>query len=721
MPSANWSFPCSPRNPAKVREELRLLAALIPSWRQRQMPWSPRSGAQLEFGRHLRLSGEVERDPPRAPHQGRRPPLWTAGGPAALPGNDDPSTLRFRLQSPALTDDNLRWTARARFGTYKFFGFAATDAQGYAYLTPAGQRLIDSARPGDVLLRQLLKWQYPDNQHRGRRWPEGDFAIRPFIATARLIRELGGLTKREISLFCFTMRRTEDAAATAEAIRLFRARQARTAGRTAKAREVLDVREAIRARYEAEGRRVVVASMDDYADALIRYFRYTGLFSIRGSRIVVANGSEEELDELIYADALTTRGVTTEVRAGEEPGPASAAPEAEATSVHSGRSGQNGHSGQSSQRNGPIQLPLGEPPPLRLAAPVPLFPDYADGEAFYAYYGDADRPRLPWEEPSRLAEVARRLDRELAELRLREAHLRTGRTALAGPEWLSWERALPDQYDALVELVDRQRRRKLHLETAIYAAESRTPERLGEALDFFRAILAREVIDPPTYLEWNVWRVFLALDQAREIVPHLVLDSDLQPLGIAQGNQPDLEVDYGDFVLVVEATLRAGADQRDAETRPVTRHILSVQRRHRARSAGWQAGGAGPPGYEAGLAQGPKPVYGILLAPRIHPDTAADFFVALKYRVIEREQIVAIPLTIRQLVAALRPFTGQVAFSPHHLRRLLELLVEAAQDAATGDEWLAGIDAALRRWLAGLGAPTATLRAPVEAVALPLF
>src|SRR5262249_49362563 len=156
----------------------------------------------------------------------------------------------------------------------------------------------------------------------------------------------------------------------------------------------------------------------------------------------------------------------------------------------------------------------------------------------------------------------------------------------------------------------------------------------------YRPILSRRVIDPPTYLEWNTWRVFLALGGAREGVPHLTLDDDLQPLNTAPGNQPDLEVDYERFRLVVEVTLRTGADQRQAEARPVTRHILEAQRRPAP---------VGPPGHGSSgtgpAAAGATPVYGLFVAPRLHPDTVTDFFVALRYRVIERQQINAIPLT----------------------------------------------------------------------------
>lgn len=724
MPSGNWSFPCSPRNPAKVREELRLLARLVPTWHDRGMAWShprgPGGGAQLEFGRQLRQMIEVAG--PGLHVSGRGSAESAAGVTYGWPGmaeEEDPAALRFRTQTSALSDDNLRWTARARFGTYKFFGFAATDVQGYARLTPAGERFVASPRPGEVLLRQLLKWQYPDNQHRGRRWPAEDFAVFPFIATARLIRELEGLTRREIGLFCFTMRRTEDAAATAEAIRQFRERQRRSTGRTGKARSAHGALVAAQQRYAAEGRRVVLGSTDDYADALIRSFRYTGLFSVRGARIVVANGREAELDGLIF-----------------EPGWGPA--------WRPGAAGIPLPTDHPVQAGGPVQLALGEAPPVRLAAPRALFPDYDDASAFYRHYGDADQPRLPWEDPAKLAQIARALDARVAELRFKETRLRSGRTVLSGP---SLGEHLPPGYAALLDVVDGLRRTRLRLERAIDAAEASTPQRLAEALDFYRAILAREVIDPPTFLEWNTWRVFLALGGALDVVPHLALDDDLQPLNTAPGNQPDLEVDYGTFRLVVEVTLRSGADQRQAEARPVTRHILEAQRRaNDSRGAGKCT------------------VFGLFVAPRLHRDTVTDFFVALKYRVIERQQIIAIPLTLQQFISALRPFAGPgsaaadsigaAALGPNgpigsrwadvellgaesteatpndraagtpppvaqRLHSLLARCVDAALAAETGEDWVEGIEAALRRWQVSSGAPAPA--AEYAATPLPLF
>lgn len=645
MPSGNWSFPCSPRNPAKVREELRLLRSLTTTWRDRGLVWSPRSGTQLEFGRLLRASAELP-----SPEPARDP---------------DKEDLRFRRQAIHISDDNLRWTARARFGTYRFFGFVLTDEAGFAALTPAGECFVDSPRAGDVLLRQLLKWQYPDFQHHGSRWPASDFAIHPFVATARLIAELDGLTHEEIALFCFTMRRTEDAAAVAEQIRIYRDRRERATGRVGKlavARAAQDARGAARARYAVEGRRVA-GSTADYADALIRYLRYTGLFSVRGSRLVVATGRARDLLELVYQN-IPADGV----------GPSR---------------------GASS-----LQLALGEAPPVRLAEPRPLFSAFGDHAAFHAYYGDASAPRLPWEDPARLAAFARTLDEQVGTLRAREAHLRSGRIVLSGPSL-----APAADVAEMERRVDALREEKQRLERAVFALEARTPERLKEALDFYAPILRREVIDPPTYLEWNTWRAFLALGGAQETVPNLQLDDDLQPLNPAQGSQPDLAVDYGDFLVVCEVTMRSGADQRLAEARPVTRHVLEAQRRYQDPLRG----------------HAERPVFGLFLAPRIHADTANDFFIALKYRVIERQQIAAIPLTVRQLTAALRPFVGALSFDPSRLRRLLEACVQAGLGSETGEEWLERIDAALRTWLAALGVPLEMSEPVARPVPLPLF
>ncbi len=647
MPSGNWSVPTSPRNPAKIREELRLLAALLPSWRLRGMAWGPSTGTQLEFGRALRQmpsqvaaqdSALVERD-----YLGQVKPSTV---------REEPS-LPFQRQAEQLTDDNLRWTARARFGTYKFFGFIALDAGRIARFTPAGERLIHGPRPHEVFLRQLLKWQYPDHQHRGQRYPPDHFALFPFRAVAGLIRELDGLTKEEMGLFCFTMRRMEEVPAVAEAIARFRQTWGRVRGRVKRRQLAQQLLSAQRQEHAAAGLRVA-ASMDDYADALARYLRYTRLYSVRGARLVVASGREDDVDAL-------------------------------------------------------------------LANPQVPFADYNDREAFYAHYGAAGTPRLPWEHPQQLQRTIHRLEERVATLQRREFLLRTGQVPRFGeptggrddppapalplqPQLFDCGGAAPEtELDALWRKIDALQGEAARLEVAIDAVEARTPERLAAALRQYEPIVARRVIDPPTFLEWNTWRVFVSLNHAREIRPHLQLDSDLQPLGPAPGNGPDLVVTFDDYLLVVEVTLRRGADQRQHESRPVTRHVLDIQRRVQ-----------------------PRPVLALFLAPSIHSDTATDFFVALKYRVIEREQIAVIPLRIAQFIQIMQPFASDESPRPldpaTSLRALCEEFVAASLAAETGEEWLERIDEMVASWRSSLrGDDADDAMLPPSLRPLPLF
>ena len=562
-------------------------------------------------------------------------------------------SLPFQRQADRLSDDNLRWTARARFGTYKFFGFVALDTVGRALLTPAGERLINGPRPHEVFLRQLLKWQYPDHQHRGQRYPPDQFALFPFRAVASLILELGGLTKEEMGLFCFTMRRTDEVPAVARAIAIFRQTWGQVRGRVKRRRVSQQLLAAQRQKHAAAGLRVA-SSMDDYSDALARYLRYTRLFSVRGARLVVASGYGEDLDRILAK------------------------------------------------------------------SPEP-FAEYDNREAFYAYYGDASGTELPWEHPRQLQRTIHRLEERVATLQRREYLLRTGQAPRFG-DWRGGQDARPSSElplqqqltgfkatpqgttaDTLWQKIDSLQAEAARLEVAIDAEEARTPERLAKALRQFDPIVGRRVIDPPTFLEWNIWRVFVSLNYAREIRPYLQLDSELQPLSPAPGNGPDLVVTFDDFVLVVEVTLRRGADQRQHESRPVTRHVLDIQRRVH-----------------------PRPVFGLFLAPGIHSDTMTDFFVALKYRVIERVRIPVIPLRIAQFIQIMQPFAteeAEVRPAPDaSLRTLCEGFVDAGLAADTGEEWLERIESIATGWRLSVMGDDTDAPVPLQSLRpLPLF
>jgi hypothetical protein len=57
----SWSFPTSPRNPGKVRIELKILSQFVDVWKKQGKKWMPNT-TQIEFGEALRASGEIEED-----------------------------------------------------------------------------------------------------------------------------------------------------------------------------------------------------------------------------------------------------------------------------------------------------------------------------------------------------------------------------------------------------------------------------------------------------------------------------------------------------------------------------------------------------------------------------------------------------------------------------------------------------------------------------------
>ena len=186
-------------------------------------------------------------------------------------------------------------------------GFIRLESRQPLRVLPAGRRLIasrDASSPDfDLFLHQLLKWQYPSPSHREPDYREL-FAVKPFLECLRLIRELGHLTKVELAVFGVTLIDYRAYGAIRDAIQTYRRGLAAlaTKGRrneftveTARAHFRRVYRDDIRAgrigtREEGGAAQSVDEFVDkkirnarDYADAAMRYFRATGLFYVRAS------------------------------------------------------------------------------------------------------------------------------------------------------------------------------------------------------------------------------------------------------------------------------------------------------------------------------------------------------------------------------------------------------------------------------------------------------
>ena len=106
------------------------------------------------------------------------------------------------------------------------------------------------------------------------------------------------------------------------------------------------------------------------------------------------------------------------------------------------------------------------------------------------------------------------------------------------------------------------------------------------------------------YLEWSVWRAFLAMNTLHNKpyqVRRFKIDQDFLPVCTAPGNGPDLVAEYEDSVVVIEVTLSTSSRQEAMEGEPVRRHVADLVEKYH------------------------KPVLGLFIANRVDTNTAETF------------------------------------------------------------------------------------------------
>jgi hypothetical protein len=178
----------------------------------------------------------------------------------------------------------------------------------------------------------------------------------------------------------------------------------------------------------------------------------------------------------------------------------------------------------------------------------------------------------------------------------------------------------------------------------IYAREQANQwEEISEYIDLIASRKDRRRIDEdteisiprseaPAYLEWTLWRAFLAIDSLTNKpyeARRFKVDQDFLPVGTAPGNGPDLIMEFKDFVIVIEVTLTESSRQEAAEGEPVRRHVADLMNQYAENSG--------------------KPVYGLFIANNIDSNTAETFRIGVWYSKNDvKMRLHIIPLTISQ-------------------------------------------------------------------------
>jgi len=482
-----WYVSCSPRNPEKIAPELALFATLQGKrWNETA---NGRKKVQLEFSHLLETCPTFE---------------------------------------GSISDKDPAFSARDRVKPYKTFGFAYIDPKGKIVITPAGRRLISGVRPKEVFLKQLLKWQYPSFQHRGKEYemekPNRFFTL-PFVDTLAVIRKIGGLTKREIAMFMLPKIRMGNVNQTTDMIGGFREKLGKIKGRVPRKRFIQTshfniykalYRDKVRYMKKREAVEEVwkkVRNSMDVADATIRHFRYTGLLTVKEAYLSVPESRIRDVDAILS---------------------------------------------------------------MRLR-PVNFYPDVVK---FYRYIGDPDIPVLPFESSEEFVKRAIAAYDYVVKTKSKYPT-----EPIAIPVIKDWSeiKALP--LDEIKDILDSLETVKLKVEKMVFEEQVKFMDR-AMIIEMYDKILAgeEEVFDPPVYFEWNTYRAIVAIDNAI-VLPNFVMDEDHQPVSHAAGNKPDLIAEFDDFVVVTEVTLQTGKRQYMVEREPVVDHVGSYQKEEYSRKS----------------------------------------------------------------------------------------------------------------------------------------
>lgn len=196
-----------------------------------------------------------------------------------------------------------------------------------------------------------------------------------------------------------------------------------------------------------------------------------------------------------------------------------------------------------------------------------------------------------------------------------------------------------------------------------YAKEQANEDKVREIIAYLKLLNKQavdeeeydlDIDDEPAYLEWIVWRAFLAINNLQNApyeARRFKLDQDFYPIGCAPGGGPDLIFEFEDYLLVVEVTLTSSSRQEAAEGEPVRRHVAREKQKMAARSD--------------------KPVYGLFIARTIDNNTAETFRIGVWYHGDEPDFINIVPLTLTQFIDI---FNGYLRnrFHNREFKRLLD-------------------------------------------------
>lgn len=190
-----------------------------------------------------------------------------------------------------------------------------------------------------------------------------------------------------------------------------------------------------------------------------------------------------------------------------------------------------------------------------------------------------------------------------------------------------------------------------------YANEQQSAQSIQDTILYLRCLNnenvsdAPEIDDRPAYLEWAVWRSFLAIDEIKSSIHEtrrFPVDQDFRPRNTAPGGGSDLLFEFETYVLVVEVTLTVSHRQMAVESEPVIRHTVQYKELYPD-----------------------KDVYCLFIAPRVDNNVVEAFRIGVWYNEDEEQFVNIIPMNLSEFINAIDTLLHR-RFKNSHFKSLLD-------------------------------------------------
>jgi len=231
---------------------------------------------------------------------------------------DDSVVLRILEKYRGSVDSSGR--GRTSVAVLNRFGLSiALQSNGPVIITPLGKKwLSGTINDEELFTRFFIRWQYPNPIETGY----NEFDIKPFIAVLHLIHgvnlaweQLGndpvGLSKEEYRLFALSLKSEIETKFAIQQIVEYRQRTRKLSGK--ERTDFINSYERQRAmsiygHSTEEALRKQLGNLKDYSDSSLRYFRISGLISLRGGGyyIDIAKDKAPEVMSIISSTSLSS-------------------------------------------------------------------------------------------------------------------------------------------------------------------------------------------------------------------------------------------------------------------------------------------------------------------------------------------------------------------------------------------------------------------------------